>query len=117
MRILGIREVEGTAYLPQKIIVAMKVSINFLLEIINNLIEIIHHLLGIINNMLRIMNHPLEIISNPHLVRGTDPEFQETTEVAQLEDLAQDLHPHLKEQQQMSKRMGANQQVMRWMIR
>ena len=56
--ILGICEVEGIAYLPQKIIVAMKVSINFLLEIINNLIEIIHHLLGIMNNLLGIINHP-----------------------------------------------------------
>ena len=52
-----------------------------------------------------------------HLVRGTGLKSQETTEVLQREDLAQDLHLHLKEQQQMSQRMGANQQVMRWMIR
>ena len=59
------------------------------------------------------INHLLEIVNHPHLVRGTGLQFQEIIAVLQLEDLAQDLHLRLKEQQQMSQRMGAKQQVLR----
>ena len=95
----------------------MKVIINFLPGIINILTDIIHHRLGIMNNLLGVTNHPLEKIGNTHLERGKDPQFQETTEMAQLEDLVQDLHLHPKEQQQIFKTMVANQRVMWRMIR